>query len=171
MHRERGRDTVACVQGEWGEEEGEPGAAAVSDGDDLTHIDERCRLAESRTKGGSLPLRALIGSIDLSNPASEMNRTPLSPSALLACNARLDRGQPSCSVGRPTIAESPRVLCASTTAAFGEARGQMATAEKGSAAPLDSHPEPRSPAGIRSWRHPHSASEGEAPIQQKGRNN
>ena len=31
MHRERGRDTVACVQGEWGEEEGEPGAAAVSE--------------------------------------------------------------------------------------------------------------------------------------------
>ena len=51
--------------GEWGEEEGEPGAAAVSDGDDLTHIDGWCRLAEGRTRGGSLPLRALIGSIDL----------------------------------------------------------------------------------------------------------
>jgi hypothetical protein len=51
-------------QGEWGEEEGEPGAAAVSDGDDLTHIDGRCRLAEGRTRGDSLPLRALIGSID-----------------------------------------------------------------------------------------------------------
>jgi hypothetical protein len=36
----------------------------VSDGDDLTHIDGRCRLAEGRTRGGSLPLRALIGSID-----------------------------------------------------------------------------------------------------------
>ena len=47
-------------QGEWGEEEGEPGAAAVSDGDDLTHIDGRCRLAEGRTRGGSLPLTALI---------------------------------------------------------------------------------------------------------------
>jgi hypothetical protein len=65
MHRERGRDTVACVQGEWGEEEGELGAAAVSDGDDLSHIDGWCRLAEGRTRGGSLSLRALIGSIDL----------------------------------------------------------------------------------------------------------
>jgi hypothetical protein len=52
-------------QGEWGEEEGELGVAAVSDGDDLTHIDGRCRLAEGRTRGGSLPLRALIGSIDI----------------------------------------------------------------------------------------------------------
>ena len=33
-------------------------------GDDLTHIDGRCRLAEGRTRGGSLPLTALIGSID-----------------------------------------------------------------------------------------------------------
>jgi hypothetical protein len=36
-----------------------------TDGDDLTHIDGRCRLAEGRTRGGSLPLTALIGSIDL----------------------------------------------------------------------------------------------------------
>jgi hypothetical protein len=36
-----------------------------TNGDDLTHIDERCRLAEGRTRGGSLPLRALIGSIDI----------------------------------------------------------------------------------------------------------
>jgi hypothetical protein len=35
-----------------------------TDGDDLTHIDGRCRLAEGRTRGGSLPLTALIGSID-----------------------------------------------------------------------------------------------------------
>jgi hypothetical protein len=35
-----------------------------TNGDDLTHIDGRCRLAEGRTRGGSLPLRALIGSID-----------------------------------------------------------------------------------------------------------
>jgi hypothetical protein len=31
----------------------------------LTHIDGRCRLAEGRTRGGSLPLRALIASIDI----------------------------------------------------------------------------------------------------------
>jgi hypothetical protein len=36
-----------------------------TNGDDLTHIDGRCRLAEGRTRGGSLPLRALIGSIDI----------------------------------------------------------------------------------------------------------
>ena len=31
-----------------------------TDGDDLTHIDGRCRLAEGRTRGDSLPLSALI---------------------------------------------------------------------------------------------------------------
>jgi hypothetical protein len=35
-----------------------------TDGDDLTHIDGQCRLAEGRTSGGSLPLTTLIGSID-----------------------------------------------------------------------------------------------------------
>jgi hypothetical protein len=38
-----------------------------TDDDDLTHIDGRCRLAEGRTRGGSLPLTALIGSIDYIN--------------------------------------------------------------------------------------------------------
>jgi hypothetical protein len=34
--------------------------AEATNGDDLTHIDGRCRLAEGRTRGGSLPIRALI---------------------------------------------------------------------------------------------------------------
>jgi hypothetical protein len=47
--------------GEAGDERG----LGRADGDDLTHVDGRCRLAEGRTRGGSLPLRALIGSIDI----------------------------------------------------------------------------------------------------------
>jgi hypothetical protein len=54
---------AAVAHAGWGKRGDERGRGRA-DGDDLTHIDGRCRLAEGRTRGGSLPLRALIGSID-----------------------------------------------------------------------------------------------------------
>jgi hypothetical protein len=60
---EAGRRWLTRGGGSGGDERGRGRA----DGDDLTHIDGRCRLAEGRTRGGSLPLRALIGSIDINH--------------------------------------------------------------------------------------------------------
>jgi hypothetical protein len=57
---------AAVAHAGWGKRGDERGRGRA-DGDDLTHIDGRCRLAEGRTRGGSLPLRALIGSIDINH--------------------------------------------------------------------------------------------------------